>query len=47
VGLLLQRFGLTLLGPSVFVFAVVLAAVYWVETKTLERGMARSSGPVP
>jgi fucose permease len=47
VGLLLQRFGLTLLGPCVFVIAVVLAAVYWVETKTLERGMARSSGPVP
>ena len=37
VGLLLQRFGLTLLGPSVFAFALALAAVYWVETRTLER----------
>ena len=37
-------FGFFLVGAIV---AVVLAAVYWVETKTLERGMARSSSPVP
>jgi fucose permease len=37
VGVLLQRFGLNLLGPSVFAFALALAAVYWVETRTLER----------
>ncbi|HEY8761004.1 MAG TPA: MFS transporter [Candidatus Dormibacteraeota bacterium] len=37
VGLLLQRFGLALLGPSIFAFALALAAVYWLETRTLER----------
>jgi fucose permease len=37
VGLLLQRFGLALLGPCVFAFALALAAVYWAETKTLAR----------
>jgi fucose permease len=37
VGVLLQRFGLALLGPCVFAFALLLAAVYWVETRTLER----------
>jgi fucose permease len=37
VGLLLQRFGLSLLGPCVFVFALLLAAVYGVETRILAR----------
>ena len=37
VGLLLQRFGLVLLGPCVFAFALALAAVYWFETRTLAR----------
>jgi fucose permease len=35
VGLLLQRFGLNLLGPCIFVFALALAAVYGVETRIL------------
>jgi fucose permease len=37
VGLMLQRFGLNLLGPCVFVFALALAAVYGVETRILTR----------
>jgi fucose permease len=36
VGLLLQRFGLDLLGPCVFAFALALAAVYLVEVTTLK-----------
>ncbi len=37
VGLMLQRFGLNLLGPCVFVFALALAAVYGVEMRILTR----------
>ncbi len=40
-GVLMQAFGLAILGPYLALGAVILAAIYWAETKTLGRGTIR------